>query len=72
MSRTTAKLILAAILLVATTFVPRSGQALTCCAGCTSTLDACETNCHGNTTCDAGCVSRFQTCQRGCGHGCAV
>jgi hypothetical protein len=69
MSRPVTKLFLAAILLVATSFLPRSGQAVTCCYGCTMTFDACEANCHGNTTCNAGCVSRYKTCQRGCGPG---
>lgn len=69
MSRTVTKLLLATILLIATAFLPRTSQATTCCAACQNTLDACELNCHGNTTCNAGCVSRYQNCQRGCGHG---
>jgi hypothetical protein len=69
MSRTTAKLILACMLLLCTVFLPRSSQATACCLNCLNTLDTCEANCHGNTTCNAGCVSRFNTCSRGCGPG---
>ena len=69
MRRTVTKLLLATILLIATAFLPRTGQATTCCASCQNTLDACELACNGNTTCNAGCVSRYQNCQRGCGRG---
>jgi hypothetical protein len=67
------KLLLACALLIATAFLPRSGQAATCCYACATTFDACEANCHGSTTCNAGCVSRYQNCQLGCSpHGCPV
>jgi hypothetical protein len=69
MSRPVTKLFLACTLLIATAFLPRSGQAVTCCYACATTYDACVANCHGSTTCNAGCSSRYKTCQRGCGPG---
>jgi hypothetical protein len=76
MSRTIKKLILAGVLLITTVFLPRSGQAVTCCYTCSQTWDACLASCAtspNKTTCNAGCNSRYTTCQHGCpAPGCAV
>jgi hypothetical protein len=76
MNRKITKLLLAGLILIGTAFLPRSGQAVTCCYACGQTYDACISGCASSpnrTTCDAGCSSRYTTCQHGCGpHPCEV
>jgi hypothetical protein len=70
MSRTVTKLFLATILLIATAFLPRSGQATTCCGYCVNKLFACQDACATNdNACAALCLTRFQGCGRSCGPG---
>ena len=75
MDRKITKLILAGILLIGTAFLPKSGQALTCCAACEQTWDTCISGCASSpnkTVCNAGCNSRLTTCQHGCGPHCEI
>jgi hypothetical protein len=68
MSRTVTKLFLATILLIATAFLPRSGQATTCCTNCLNALDACQAGCHTN-ACLTNCNTTFNNCGHRCGSG---
>lgn len=71
MNRKITKLMLAGALLIGTAFLPRSGQAVTCCFTCEETWDACVTACASSTNkpaCNAACNTHFNTCQSGCGH----
>ncbi|HEX4498549.1 MAG TPA: hypothetical protein VIE43_22925 [Thermoanaerobaculia bacterium] len=68
MKRRMTKLFLATVLLIATAFLPRSGQATTCCANCLNTFETCDDNCH-NSACDQGCVNRLGFCGKSCGPG---
>ncbi len=70
MSRRMAKLFLATILLIATMFQPRSGQAaMTCCSTCIINRDTCEVDCVG-TNCKRGCITGFMQCVKACGGSC--
>jgi hypothetical protein len=70
MSRRVTKLFLATILLIATVFLPRSGQAaMTCCSVCIINRDTCAADCVG-TNCKRGCLSGFMSCEHGCGGTC--
>ncbi len=68
MSRPVIKLFLACTLLIATAFLPRAGQATTCCGDCVNRLFACQDACTTN-ACYALCNTRFQSCGRSCGPG---
>ncbi len=68
MRRTTTKLILACTLLIATAFLPRTGQATTCCGFCVNRLFACQDACTTN-ACYARCDTIFQGCGKSCGPG---
>ena len=67
MTRVARKLILASTLLMAAVFLPRSGQAGTCCTNCNHTyLVTCWNNCNGNTTCQTNCENSYDSCASGC------
>jgi hypothetical protein len=67
MTRTTCKLILAGILLVATSFLPQSAQAGTCCTNCYNQwLSTCWNNCHGDAGCQANCENSYDNCAVNC------
>lgn len=69
MSRRLTKLLLASLLLIASAFLPRSGQATTCCGDCVNRLFACQDNCNNNPTCYQTCNNRFNACGKSCGPG---
>ncbi len=71
MSRTVTKLFVATTLLIATAFLPQTGQAISCCVNCQNALDACQAGCH-TIACQANCNTSFNNCGRRCGGICPV